>query len=427
MVFRGAADKTLTPFGRAQSRVREWQALDKLFQTRGEVSSALFTIAGYVVSRGYITLPASEDSKAREAKDLCDSYAFDNDLDNTILDGTINLCLHGTDFLENNLVGSKLVGTRNFPWQEQIQPNQVQKDGQVKTWKQVVGNRDGTKWKQGEIIPITLPPRDADGYGSSLVNPIRGALAIRQQLDLDIKDYIHKSALPKEIFSAGDQTEQVDKKTADDLYAKVKAWKPGDQIVVNYPVVYKATGVGPVESRMFPEIIRVVRDSAVDGLLVPPISYQRSSTEASSRAMMGNMRIAIVQPIQRLWKRAVERGIFKPLLLGEGYDDETISEFLPRITFMPPTEEELDLRTSRIIRAYTADGRVGNVEPIVTKDEARVGLDMPPMTAEQQTAASQSVVQPVKKEPPEPVEETVTKRKHRKRYVIDEQVVTDAP
>ncbi len=404
-VFKGAVDKLAGFLGAGMSRQTQWKQLDQMFDTRGEVSSSLLTIAGYVVSRGYITIPASSDSKAQEAKTLCDQYAFDNDLDNVIFEGTVNLGLHGTVFVENNFVGKKLVGSRVFPWQEQVQPATMQRDGRVKTWKQVIGisGKAGATWKAGEIVPIALPPKDSEGFGRGLVNSVRGVLEVRRQLDMDIKDYIHKTAFPMELFAAGDQSEKVDKKTADDLYAKVRNWKPGQKVVTNYPVTYQATGVGNVESRMFPELIRVVRDSCVDGLLVPPISYQRNSTEASSRAMIGNMRIAIIQPIQRLWKRAVETGIFKPLLLGEGYDEEKMGLFLPRITFMPPTEEEMRMRTDRVITAYTANGRVAAVEQIISKDEARVELDMPPAAGEQQTQKPQQAApEPAKPTNPNP-------------------------
>jgi hypothetical protein len=99
--------------------------------------------------------------------------------------------------------------------------------------------------------------------------------------------------------------------------------------------------------------------------MVPPISYIRNSTEASAHAMISDLRIALVQPIQRLWKRAIEHHVFQPLILGERLKPE----YTPRISFTPPTEDELWTKAKRIISILQTRA----VSPAWLRDE----LDIP--------------------------------------------------
>ena len=360
----GGKERDLSPG--EYTRASLWDECDKLFLTRPEVSSAILTIAGQVISRGYTTAPnihlslngdtgtketttdpttPADDPAALKAKEICDAYAADIEADGMIHEGTILLCLHGTLFLENNIVGKKMINTRMFPWQKQMEPASISSDGYMITWRQMKMGSKVKDFKENEIVALRVPPIDEQGFGTSLITSVKSVLATRTQLDVDLKDYIHKTAWPKELFSLGDQSTPATSENAEATYGKVKNWKSGDVFVTNVPVKYQACGVGDVESRIFPQVMTVLNDRCIDGILVPPISYLRNATEASARALENNLRVSLVQPIQRLWKRVIEREIFTPLLEGEGVDPK----YCPSIMFTPPTEDELLKKTQRVI------------------------------------------------------------------------------
>jgi len=352
------------------TRVELWRRFDKLFRTRSEVSRSILKIAGRVVSRGYITHPQGDGPDAEKAKKLCDDFAGQISLDQLIYEGTIWLCLHGNSYIEKKLIGQKIVDARLFPWQDQIEPSEIAEDGEVAGWRQVRYGREIAVFSTDELTGLRLPPVDEDGFGTSLIESVMLSVITSGQVDRDIKDYLHKSAWPKEMYQVGEPGDKVDDSTVSEAYAKVKRWKPGDSYIANYPVKYTACGVGQVESRAFPEIIKVLNNRSIDGLIVPPLSMLYNATEASARAMLDDLQVAIIQPIQRIWKRKIETEIFKPLIVGEAIDEK----FTPSIDFMPPTEEEISLKAKRIIEMYVAGLQWG--APLISREEARAELDI---------------------------------------------------
>jgi len=333
------------------SRSQVWTACDQLYVSRSEVASQLISLAGYVVGRGYATVPSNpKDATALKAKMICDSFARDNGIDQMIFEGSIYLALHGNLFLENRFVQKKLARMRIFPWQYEVEPSTIDIDGSVLEWRQARNYSVITEFKENEIVALRLPPIDKDGFGTSLVQPIREILNIKQQTDRDSKDFVHLTAFPKELIQLGDAAEPADKTSVDDAYAKWKGWAPGEVFIVNLPTKYQACGVGQVESRLFPSLIRTFNDQCIDAMIMPPMSYLRNATEASANAMIAHARTCIVQPFQRLWKRALEREIFEALLEGEGINPE----YVPSISFTPPNEQELLLRTQRVINTVNA-------------------------------------------------------------------------
>ncbi len=328
------------------TRAGLWNTYDTLFKTRPEVSSAILAAAGHVVSRGYVTEPKDEtNSKAVEAKRLCDDFASINNLDGLIYDGSILLYLHGNLFLENNYVGARMAGIRVFPWQKQIEPSKIDSDGTVLGWRQMKDNVEVRTFKENEIVALRFPPVDDQGFGSSIITSIVDVLSTRAQLDKDIKTYVHKTAFPKEIIGLGTAGERPTPEETSNVKSEIDRWEPGDVFVVNYETKYTAGGVGNVESRLFSNLTTILNDRCIDGLMVPPLSYLRNSTEASARAMLDNLRVGLIQPTQRLWKRAIEQEIFTPLLEGEGYD---VLETLPKVSFTPPTEQDLIIKAQRV-------------------------------------------------------------------------------
>lgn len=408
------------------TRASLWQRYDKIYRERFEVSTALLTLAGHTVSRGYVTIPVNPtDATALKAKQLCDRYARSIDLDFMVYTGTIELLKHGTLFLENLIIDKKLISTRMFPWQDQVEPSEMRSDGEFTKYRQVrygapvrIGNKE-VAWTDKEIITLRMPPIDSDGFGSSLITPVTKILDIKQQVFTDIGEYLHKTTFPKERWRLGSDADKVNKDTVDDTYSKVNDWEPGDVFVANYAMEYQACGVGPVESRMFPELMNTINNGAVDGLMVPPVSYTRNATEASAREMSNNLRIALVQPIQRLWKRAIEGQLFRLLLEGEGIT----ADYTPQINFTPPTEEALLLRAQRITMiksagiasdAWARDQLDIPEEARYLPEKPKPATEKPPPAPEQPTLATEK---PPEEEPEQPESESPEPKKKEKKKV----------
>jgi len=349
-----------------------WQELDQLYMNRAEVSSAVLAGAGYVVGGGILIEAAKQRKETKgdvvAAREICDQFSRDAHLETMIHEGSIWALLHGTVLTQKNWVGGRLASLRVFPWQDCVEPKERLKDtNEITKWRQV-DRRTGVEvddYDADEIVRVSLPPLDDDGFGTGIIMSLRGLLSLRASMDADSKDYLHKSALPKEILTAGSPEQPVGKEEQSNLYAKAKTWRPGEIFVANYPVNYKAGGVGDVESAIWPSMMKTTQDRCVDGVIVPPTSYLRSATEASARAMLIHVRIALTQPLQQLWKAKIESEVFTPLLEGEGFDDPTV---VPSLTFMPPTDAELSERWKRIIMAKQAG--------VISLEEARAMLDV---------------------------------------------------
>jgi hypothetical protein len=354
------------------SRGALWRQLDQLYMTRAEVSSAVLAGAGYVIGGGILIEAAKQRKETKgdvvAAKELCDQFSRDQRLGNLIHEGSIWALLHGTVLTQKNWVAGRLASLRVFPWQDCIEPKERLKDtNEITKWRQL-NRRTGAEedeYSEKEIMRLSLPPLDDDGFGTGVIASLRSLLDLRASMDADSKEYLHKSALPKEILTAGSVDQPVGKDEQSSLYAKAKAWKPGEIFCANYPVEYKAGGVGDVESRIWPDMMKTTQDRCVDGVIIPPTSYLRNATEASARAMILHVRIALTQPLQQLWKAKIEMEVFAPLLEAEGFDDPTV---VPNLTFMPPTDAELSERWKRIIMAKQAG--------VISLEEARAMLDV---------------------------------------------------
>jgi hypothetical protein len=293
---------------------------------------------------------------------------------NVIHEGSILALLHGSVLLQKNIVAGRLGGLRVFPWQDCLEPEErLQDTNEVTKWRQL-NRRTGSvqdHFGGDEIVHVPIPPLDDDGFGTGLVGPLMSLIQMRTSIDADSKLYAHLTALPKELFMAGSPEQPVDKTQQTALYNYVKSWKAGEAYVSNFPITYKAAGVGDVESRIFPDLMRNTQERVVDGMLIPPTSYLRNATEASARAMITHIRIALTQPLQQVWQAKLESEVFEPLLLGEGIDDP---EVVPNVVFLPPTDIEISERWKRIIAAYTARGSDGR--SLLSWEEARAMLDI---------------------------------------------------
>jgi hypothetical protein len=107
---------------------------------------------------------------------------------------------------------------------------------------------------------------------------------------------------------------------------------PGQTVVTNYPLTYEAGGTGNRDIANLDQVLMFVKDQLIDGLLVPPISKQYNATQASAKEMMPWARANLIEPMQRIIKRAIEQEIYKPYLMNLGYSVKLI----PRLTWEPP-------------------------------------------------------------------------------------------
>ena len=108
--------------------------------------------------------------------------------------------------------------------------------------------------------------------------------------------------------------------------------------MTDYPTNYTAGGTGDREVKGLDKILDFLKDQCIDGLMVPPISKQWSSTMASAQEMMPWARTNLIAPMQRIIRRKVESEIYKPYLEDLGYS----VKICPRLKFEPPDAHKED-------------------------------------------------------------------------------------
>ena len=75
-----------------------------------------------------------------------------------------------------------------------------------------------------------------------------------------------------------------------------------------------------------------MKDNCIDGLMIPPISKQYNSTEASAKEMLPWAQANLIHPLQRIISRQIRREVYMPLLMGFDYS----VKLCPELSFESP-------------------------------------------------------------------------------------------
>jgi len=258
-------------------------------------------------------------------------------LDSTLMhDSVINMTKFGSCFWEKDL---GTFDVRLIPQQELIEPAEKDALGNITLWRQ--GSFGNVTWRADEIVHFPWNVTSSSWpYGTSQLVGLETEFEILEQLESDIKEFEHKNAFPKEIWQVGDGNFIPTGTDIDAVKAKAKQWDPGDYLITSYPIEHKVGGVGDREVRNLNDILTFLKQQLVDGLMTPPVSFQYSSTYASSKEMMSQQRANLVVPIQRLIKRKLENEVYKPYLESLGY---SVKYDVPRVSFEDAEAHKVDI------------------------------------------------------------------------------------
>ena len=169
-------------------------------------------------------------------------------------------------------------------------------------------------------------------YGMSLYVGLETEFQALAQMELDLQQYGHKTAFPKEVWSVGNDTFQAQDTDVASINTKVKTWEPGDSFVTNLPVALTQGGVGDRKIEGLDTTLNFYKDQIIDGLMIPPISKQYNATQASAKEMMPWAQANLIIPMQRIVKRTIEQEVYAPYLMNMGFSIRTV----PRMLFEPP-------------------------------------------------------------------------------------------
>ena len=297
---------------------------DKIYNEHPLAKAQILTIAGQLMAEGVFTECAvnregEEYQRAKEAQERCDRLNEDIGLDTMLYETAVNMAKYGSCFWE--LSFSPKFDVRIIPMQDAIEPSEEDELGDIVGWRQRGwGGQEIASWSGDEIVHFAWNVTSASWpYGTSLLIGLDTEFEILEKLEADIKEHMEKTAFPNEIIQVGDKdyvpTDAENKAIGRD----VKKWRAGDRFVTSYPINRIAAGTGGNTISDLHEVLDFLKDQCIDGLMVPPISKQWSSTMASAKEMMPWARANLIAPMQRIIRRKIEHDVYQPFLEDTGY------------------------------------------------------------------------------------------------------------
>ncbi len=314
---------------------KSWEARCKhygeIYDSYGLAKAQILTVAGQLVANDISFQPVDGSARAKEAVKACEDWNAEVNMRSLLYDGTVSIGKYGSCFWERTYEPEYRV--RMMPQIEKVEPHEVNEINEVDSWRVRYGTSNPTVFKAPEeIIPTHWNVSSASWpYGNSILTGIDTEFEIKSKLEENISRFVEKQAFPKEVVAVGDRDMQPSNTDVSAVRSQWRNWNPGQTVVTSFPVKYIAGGTTTKNISNLAEILGFIKDDATDAMMIPPISKQYSSTEASARAMMPWARTNLIQPIQWLWSNTLEKTVYPPLLMLRGYS----VKLTPRILWMP--------------------------------------------------------------------------------------------
>lgn len=302
-----------------ESRCKYYDGID---QRHPLAKACIRTIAGQAMAQGlFLTAVTDAEGKSYprslDALDACNELNAKIGLDTMLYESAVTLAKYGAVFWEKSVDPFNL---RIIPCQELIEPASTDGRGNITVWRQRNWTGEMPMWNEDEIVHIGWDITTSTWpYGTSLLVGLETEFEILEQLELDIKEFMHRTAFPREMYQVGDGQFVPSGDDMEVIKARIKNWEPGEYIVTSYPIEHKSGGTGDSEVRNLNDVLIFLKQQLVDGLMTPPVSFQYSSTYASSKEMMVQQRANLVVPMQRIFKRKLETEVYKPYLENLGF------------------------------------------------------------------------------------------------------------
>lgn len=351
---------------------KTWSArcryFDKIVNEHPLAKAQILTIAGQLMAEGIFVEPAQvgdpHKGRAEEAKDKCDLLNADIGLDVLLFPTAVTMAKYGSCFWEKTW--SPKFDVRIIPQQETIEPMRQSATGDITEWRQVGwGGKTTATWLAEEIVHFPWNVTSISWpYGTSSLVGLDAEFKILEQLETDLKEHMHKTAFPNEAIQVGDKDYMPTDDEVTSIRTDVKNWEPGERFVTSYPLNRIEAGTGGNRISDLHEVLDFLKDQCIDGLMVPPISKQWSSTMASAKEMMPWARANLIRPMQRIIRRKVEREVYRPYLEDLGFSVKVT----PKLKWEPP-DAHMDERAEMYAVMVTS----GIITPEVAAEELGYG------------------------------------------------------
>ena len=351
--------------------------MDTYYLNYPKVKSMVLSIAGQVMAEGLFVQPATKknaegkaesNARSEKAAELCDDLNEQIALDEATYENSLKLTKYGSTFMEKTF--EPFFGARILPHMKYIRPNYDKATKKLVGWSLIHRNTPLATYSNDEILPIRWDINRNDPFGTSMLTGIDRELTTKDEIIEGMKAYLKNNAWAAHLIQVGDEHERPGPDTVDKVKYDLKNRRPGQALVTSFKIDAKTLGTGDVETRMIPDTIAYLNDEITDALLVPPISKLYNSTEASAKVMTAWTRAVIITPMQRIFKRRYETGIYWPYLESLGYSRRNV----PTLAFNPPEtgrEEEATYWVT-LVKAGIASRQVAAAELGIPWEEPEV-------------------------------------------------------
>ncbi len=301
---------------------------DDVMNRHSLAKSQILTVAGQLTAGGLWLKPVAGYPRAKDAVKLCEELNRDVRVKTLLYETGIHMAKYGSCFWERT--DNPEFSVRLFPNQHLLEPAVVNPVFGVTRWRQVNNNgAEVASFSEDQVIPLhwNVSPSTWP-CGTSLLAGLETEFDTLERLEFDIKNYMTKTAFPKEILQVGDKDFQASDVDVATIRQKLRVWKPGDSWATNYPITYIATGVGERKAEGLDTVLPFLKDNLIDGLMVPPISKQYSATEASAKQMMPWAYTNLIRPMQQIIESALIHEVYEPYLMGRGFSVKVVPEVM---------------------------------------------------------------------------------------------------
>lgn len=298
---------------------------DKVYERHSLAKQAILTIAGQLTAKGVFLEAAGDYPRAEEALQKCEELNRRIKMPLLIRRTGYAMAKYGSCFWEKSK--TPIFDARLIPKQEDIEPVEQNNVGDINVWRQASYGREIATWRHNSedymndsIIPFHWDVTSQSfPYGTSILVGLDTEFEILEKLEDNAQDYMEKQAWPYELLQLGNGEYMP---TDTELEAARKKWDKrqiGENIITTMPSDLKQGGTGAHPLQALDRLLHFVKDNIIDGSMIPPISKQWSSTEASATEMMPWAYANIIAPMQQIIAFTIEDEVYRPFLEGLGF------------------------------------------------------------------------------------------------------------
>lgn len=299
---------------------------DELLDGNANAKSAVWSAAGRTLENGLFLVATDKYDRAIEAKERCEELNKRVDIETLIYNTIVQLLAHGSCFWEKSI--DPIFDVRLIPNQESIVPLEADANGEVTKWGMNIVGGKGPTWGASEIVHFYwMRTSQSYPYGTSLFTGCETEIGILEQLELDIKEHMHRTAFPQVAIGVGNDKSKPTSTEVNEIRNSIKKWQPGEIHATSYELTQaNISGDRPIQN--LGDVLEFCKDNLTDSFMISPISKLYNSTEASSKEMAKSENARMITPLQTLIGNIVEKEVYKPYLEWLGFSVRVVPEVM---------------------------------------------------------------------------------------------------